>query len=1204
MTASTRNKPLHKTVPDTMDIWDSVWRYDGLVFLLAERIGKIQKEKPIEIFVPGCGKGRIVRELLPVLEKSRVKTHVTAIDINKKSLGEFSANLIRSGFVKQGLGRFISPAGLITVDLHCERIENFLIKSKEKYFDVILCLLFFHNVADILVSLLHELYDVLSKDGVFVVDSLASKDDVLEAADFKYDLLDRFNRLDKDSSAKKWLNFHLQRLRKEGSYWCSIAKATDISFVQEALAPLFHPEITVWESTHQDVSLGQEHLPFWWNSNDHDQPAVLPSNIVEGVLNRVCIYSKKQAVGDGYWEILKKAAISESLKRMDWLLWFFHTDDKLTWEKMENFIHNTYLPTIMQSVVSSGILRFNTSITSFYIATGAMPDFLAISGLKNLHVLLKSSTPKIEDNLLYWARNIVLNTHIRKNITSNVVDQGAKTVISCENDAASVLLLKNQGYKVSQLPLNKTLKKLGKIADIMPKLAVERRHLTGWDFIEADSLLNTEPSADHIKMYEQALMKAQCKNPAVFLLSLLKNVVIIPLPGVFEYSGRDYNLRHILGIGFTVDKIDKETLEELETVQTLMGSHLRRFHDNYLSLIWIETARKNASKSAIAAIMARNMSHNIGSHVIPALNANVDAAKVPGPDSFKRFTTYLQSRMDYIAYAITTKALYGNGNSIEELINGWNKNSIVARGLAASENFDKVEFEPVKNGQEKNLVLMPMGELGKQAFYSILEGVARNIAKHEYGVSSAPRPVLKILLKILDDKDKAYKKVLIFPKEFNRSYKNAALKLGIDKDRVSENDARHKKLLKPDGTWDDKLWGIKEIRASALFLRQEDLSRIDDSAMKPLALDFEKVRAGKKRKKLANVIYLKKFKYIAIVTENGPTRIGDYVDVVAKEDVGALQAMYKILAVEASVGNVNLDRIQVHKRKVLLTAKDVKSLAANRNSTEKDIVLQCCDLYLEQNLPNAKNLRFYYMGNDPKKMGVGFGDSLVRGVPRGDGANCVIFIDHYFGEEAEAIRKAVPAKVVYAQDISVRSQFLASSLRNAKDCFSAKVLLADIKEAALIEPILICDERLYSDYKDEIYRKYYQNQQKIHIANLFIEPEVGFYNGKGEFVFRAEKVRGKIIWTKRVSLNKFSFICIHLGLIQKLAEHFLVKERVILDSLTELCHFARCRIVVHSGRGKAVDGLGKDFAYMDFASLQFWLKEGKVALVQGLLALT
>ncbi|MCX5799933.1 MAG: radical SAM protein [Candidatus Eisenbacteria bacterium] len=165
-------------------------------------------------------------------------------------------------------------------------------------------------------------------------------------------------------------------------------------------------------------------------------------------------------------------------------------------------------------------------------------------------------------------------------------------------------------------------------------------------------------------------------------------------------------------------------------------------------------------RSAVAAIMARNMSHNIGSHVLAGVNMSDSSYG----SSMKLFSRYLQERMDFIAgvtagWAGTTESVWFYG----ELLNGFLQNVPLLDWLVRSHGYSCGNIHFVMNGQlasrtindgrsepiawykyysekqpigldeapvEDFLVGIPRGRTGCHAFYTILENVMRNSAKY------------------------------------------------------------------------------------------------------------------------------------------------------------------------------------------------------------------------------------------------------------------------------------------------------------------------------------------------------------------------------------------------------------------------------------------------------------------------------------------
>lgn len=223
----------------------------------------------------------------------------------------------------------------------------------------------------------------------------------------------------------------------------------------------------------------------------------------------------------------------------------------------------------------------------------------------------------------------------------------------------------------------------------------------------------------------------------------------------------------------------KRKLNKLE-LSALVNVTYRMFSLSYISS-YIATNRVANTKSAIGSIMSRNGSHNIGSHVLAALSHNVGTM----PDD-RVLYQYIQHRMDYIATATTERPTwtmptkfvssmmrrfmaqrhlldfisrseglraYQFQNPQEDTTSpfcqpgtirlhirrindedgGWNREKMFFPEKTV-EDF-VVYPEGKKSSLDKDVdVAIPGGVVGQHAFFTILENILRNAAKHEWAV--------------------------------------------------------------------------------------------------------------------------------------------------------------------------------------------------------------------------------------------------------------------------------------------------------------------------------------------------------------------------------------------------------------------------------------------------------------------------------------
>lgn len=195
--------------------------------------------------------------------------------------------------------------------------------------------------------------------------------------------------------------------------------------------------------------------------------------------------------------------------------------------------------------------------------------------------------------------------------------------------------------------------------------------------------------------------------------------------------------------------------------------------------------KKAQIKSAIAAIMSRNMSHNLGSHILSGTkseiannNFNLDRKQVIGT---YRLFQYIQERMDFLSVIINQESTHKEFNAplnlkadiLDEFaVDGRGErhksssdssHSFLLSHIVSSEKITResknkdnlnIEIQILKKEKENNSILykcftslangdnntnefneinfsVPLGVNSRHAFLTILENYIRNIAKHK-----------------------------------------------------------------------------------------------------------------------------------------------------------------------------------------------------------------------------------------------------------------------------------------------------------------------------------------------------------------------------------------------------------------------------------------------------------------------------------------
>ncbi len=308
-------------------------------------------------------------------------------------------------------------------------------------------------------------------------------------------------------------------------------------------------------------------------------------------------------------------------------------------------------------------------------------------------------------------------------------------------------------------------------------------------------------------------------------------------------------------------------------------------------------------KSAKAAIMSRNMSHNLGSHVmfyvkqkLESVNSILsegalwDLVKATSVNEWEkmvksmsmgdgkeiyflvglgRFINYLQERQDYIATISTDHIPYKSTVNFkdaiydelkpelkcqrhknDESIEGKHSANILLDYIAYSEGFhpsNRIELwyegfngtgtpQDVPDGLRNFNIDLPGGTLGRQAFFSIMENIIRNTAKHE-GSGTSGRNMKFVFEKLTKidglrawTNEKNYPQQSaetekIYDDEKNRSnyyYLGITVDLGaeVNPNTITKiKTGLNEEYLNDNGSMNDNGKGIKEIRISAAWMR-------------------------------------------------------------------------------------------------------------------------------------------------------------------------------------------------------------------------------------------------------------------------------------------------------------------------------------------------------------------------------------------------
>jgi hypothetical protein len=232
--------------------------------------------------------------------------------------------------------------------------------------------------------------------------------------------------------------------------------------------------------------------------------------------------------------------------------------------------------------------------------------------------------------------------------------------------------------------------------------------------------------------------------------------------------------------------------------------------------------RRHAVRTAAVAIMSRNMSHNIGSHVLSGVTAeSLNKAQSAAELVVQRhhLFRYLQERMDFLAEISTGGSYMSVSLRLTEIVSSFSEQQLLLKhitGIKTDTGSDIVANVSVSSGKEF-FVLSPGGRNGCHALYVIFENLIRNSAKHRPVEQRNDSVDLKIAASVVSDRSDLLR-VRIWDMASNAG---DAYKENRDKEvwQHINSVVGEESIINDDGTLKKGNWGIREIMIAAAYLR-------------------------------------------------------------------------------------------------------------------------------------------------------------------------------------------------------------------------------------------------------------------------------------------------------------------------------------------------------------------------------------------------
>lgn len=270
---------------------------------------------------------------------------------------------------------------------------------------------------------------------------------------------------------------------------------------------------------------------------------------------------------------------------------------------------------------------------------------------------------------------------------------------------------------------------------------------------------------------------------------------------------------------------------------------------------WIEKTKADFIKasigSAVAAIMARNMSHNIGSHALwhlsnEALNSNFDSADMTS------FFNYIRERMGFLGLISTIRPAWSVKMNLESLLNRFTKETVLLKNIVKSETEKGIKIELL--GCDKDIE-MPHGILGAQALYVIIENIIRNAVKHNPAEIANSSQSLEFIAELQEGEEKEWMDDyyrLSVSDNLGTAGENLIKQLNknIDEDIIN----------KDTGRLNSRNMGFKEMTISAGFLQMISPENFKTAKVPHL------LKADRKNGNLSYTFHLRKPKEILVLS--------------------------------------------------------------------------------------------------------------------------------------------------------------------------------------------------------------------------------------------------------------------------------------------------------------------------------------------------
>jgi len=707
-----------------------------------------------------------------------------------------------------------------------------------------------------------------------------------------------------------------------------------------------------------DAIKNKEHLPFWYGtmvnanfervSNKIEKSDQMLSYLKKCELSvgfNFYIFAKKKSFSDDFlvrhWDATKNKTILDSLHMINSVLPQVSEFGTVTFSSHNLYVHNLQMAAI-RLLLTSGVFRWDTKINSIFVVQGKLTQTLRTPKLSKLVILTRYS-PQPEDRdvlLLSWLINYALYARVlNTSLSEKFIASGEMVEITMDDGIEELQIFEQEYNGQSKIRIripteikvdinyreNKLKTPTAEIPINPEKLINENildkvRRLIWHDVIELDrkgkipdgimglarfvveNVPSVKISTEDGKLLESYFYSKEPKESkeiirylGILLGNVGSTIIFIPIPTVYSIDSHKYE--SLIGVGIVVQgKIDsKDDDNECKYIRSILTLFFRAFQEAYLGLHWVEVSRRHAMRSAVAAIMGRNMSHNLGSHVL----ANIVQMEDDSLDKkkAKNLFGFLQQRMDLIAQISTTAPTWTFDMKLGDMIDRFNDQKYLGEFIAkfrglGSEEINVFLANPSRDKAKE--IAIPTATIGCHAVFSIMENIIRNAARH--GMRNG-QGTLDLSIDVDDNHWRFYK---------------LTIKDNCDNgDKASElNSKLESSIIDKSGQLKTEAWGMKEKKILACYLRLIAQENVDEKyrlfLTNPETSDEPPIIKADNNKdgNLAYALFLLKAKKVLVVSdkEKGNDEFKkagiDFMDVAEFEKMDRGKIIHKFLVVD------------------------------------------------------------------------------------------------------------------------------------------------------------------------------------------------------------------------------------------------------------------------------------------------------------------